>query len=77
VGAALRRRYPRMAEHLSALAGQELVKVDELLARGLVLNFGNNTELVVPLESDGTDDGPEAAEYSSGTFWDAGEPPFD
>jgi hypothetical protein len=68
---------PEYADRLHALAGQELVKVDELLDRGLVLTFANSTELVIPLSNDGTDVGPEAAEYSGGAIWDAGEPPFD
>lgn len=70
-------RAPDYPDRLCALAGQEFTGVDEFLDRGLVLTFANNTELVVPLASDGADDGYEAAEYSGGAVWGAGDPPFD
>lgn len=73
---------PGYQHRLAALAGHELVSVNEFLDRGLVLTFAPETELVIPLDSEGTD-GPEAAEYTStdewsrGATWYAGQPPFE
>ena len=67
---------PGYADRLRALAGQELVNVDELLDRGPVLTFANSTRARHSLGNDGTD-GNEAADPCGGAIWDAGVPPFD
>ena len=66
-------------DRLAAVTGHELANVDVFLDQGLVLTFGPETKLVIPLDSEGTD-GPEAAEYSSTdewTSWYTGQPPFE
>jgi hypothetical protein len=70
---------PGYQDRLAAVTGHELANVDEFLDQGLVLTFGPETKLVIPLDSEGTD-GPEAAEYSSTdewTSWYTGQPPFE
>lgn len=76
-GAVLERPADGYIEALVGLIGRRLVKADEVLDMGLVLDFDDGTRLAVPL--DGTDaQGPEVAEFGGepGGLWTWGEPPF-
>ena len=66
---------PEYPDRLRGLVGQELIRVDELLDRGLVLTFADGIDLVIPLGPDA--DIHEAAEGPNGAIWYTGEPPFE
>jgi hypothetical protein len=76
-GGDLRRDDLGYADVLLALIGKLIVGVDEVLDRGLTLDFDDGTRLSVPL--DGTDSvGPEVAMFNGehSRVWMTGEPPF-
>jgi hypothetical protein len=76
----LRRSDPGYVDALVGLIGCEVSAVDELLDRGLVVDFANGWRLIEPLDGTGLV-GPEIAEYSGGEgrgmLWRPGDEPID
>ena len=77
----LRRSNRGYLDAMVGLIGNYVRAVDELLDRGLVLDFADGWRLIEPLDGTGLQGGVEVAEYSDadhrGMIWRPGDEPID